>query len=315
MKTTQSLVRSVLLLGLAAAALPAFAGRATVSSVSASSEYPPDGGTSYEAKKIADGKVVTAWVEGEERNGLGANVTLTLSKESEVTKVMFWAGMWYSAQDWDYASRPTEVQLEFSDGSTELVQIPNEMKAYTHTLKKPTKTSTIKITLKNVKSGSTFSDTGISEVVVFDSSPGSRVEVASVTASSTAAPDGDGSYDPANLFDGVNDTMWCEGNKGSDGTGESVTYTFGAKTTVKSFHVRNGIGTGLKYFMKGNRAGNVTLAFDDGSTQKIKLANTMLHKGYDLTPVSTKSVTITFDDVVKGKEFDDLCVSEAYFEN
>lgn len=315
MKTTKSLVSSALLIGLALASLPALAGRVSVTSVSASSEYPPDDSGSYEAKKIADGKISTAWVEGEERNGLGANVTLTLAAESEVSKITFWGGMWYSTQYWDYSSRPTEVELEFSDGSTEMVQLPNEMKSYTHTLKKPTKTKTVKVTLRNVKSGSTFSDTGISDILIHDTTPGKIVEVASSTASSTAAPDADGGYDVGNLHDGMQDSMWCEGDKTSDGTGQSVEYTFASKQTLKKFVVRNGIGTSLKFFMKGNRAQNVTLAFDDGSTQKIKLSNTMLQKKYDLEPVSAGSVKITFDDVVKGKEFDDLCVSEAYFEN
>jgi hypothetical protein len=315
MKTTKSLVCCALLAGIVSLPVPASAGRVAVSSVTASSEYPADASGSYEAKKIADGKISTAWVEGEERNGLGANVTLTLAKEAEVAKVTFWAGMWYSTQYWDYSSRPTEVELAFDDGTTELVQIPNEMKPHTHTLKKPVKTKTIKVTLKNVQSGSTFSDTGISDILVHDTSAGRIVEVASSKASSTAAPDADGGYDVSNLHDGIQDSMWCEGDKGSDGTGQSVTYDFGTKTTLKKLVVRNGIGTSLKFFMKGNRAQNVTLAFDDGSTQKVKLANTMLKKSYDLTPVTASSVTMTFDDVVKGKEFDDLCISEAYFEN
>ncbi|MCA9568939.1 MAG: discoidin domain-containing protein [Myxococcales bacterium] len=310
MKLTKSLLCSVFLLSSSAFAAPT-----TVASVSASSEYPADASGSYEAKKIADGKVSTAWVEGEDRNGLGANVTIELSKESEVAKIVFFAGMWYSKQYWDYSSRPTEVEVELDDGTKELVQIPNEMKPYTHMLKKPVKTRKVKITLRNVKSGSTFSDTGISEVLIYDTAPGDIVEVASATASSTAPDDADGNYDVANLYDNVQDTMWCEGNKASDGSGESLELTFKTKTTVKSFHLRNGIGTSLKYFMKGNRAQNVTLTFDDGSSQKVAVANTMLHKEYPLTPVAAKSVKITFDDVAKGKEFDDLCISEAYFGN
>ena len=31
------------------------------------------------------------------------------------------------------------------------------------------------------------------------------------------------------------------------------------------------------------------------------------------TPVSTSKVKITFDKVAKGKEFNDLCISEARF--
>ncbi len=311
MNITKSLFVSALLL----CSTTAMADRVPVKAVTASSEYPPDDTGSYEAKKIADGKVSTAWVEGEERNGLGAYVKLELAREATVAKVVFWAGMWYSRQYWDYSSRPTEVELAFDDGTTELVQIPNVMEPHEHVLKKPVTTKTIKITLRNVKSGSTFSDTGISEVVVYDTSPSKMVAIESVAASSVAPDDADGSYKTYNLYDGLQDTMWCEGNKGSDGTGESLTYTFKTRSTVKSFHLRNGIGTSLKYFMKGNRAETITFTFDDGSTQTLKVANTMLHKKYDLQPVSTKTVKLTFDTIKKGSEFDDLCLSEAYFEN
>lgn len=308
-----SLLSLSLVLALGGMATDAFAKRVKVTNVTASSEYPADSTGSYEAKKAADNKVATAWVEGEDRNGLGAWVQLELAGETEVAKVTFFAGMWYSVKYWNYSSRPTQVELEFSDGSTELVTIPDEMKSLTHTLKKPVKTTFVKVTLRNVQSGSTFSDTGISDIVIEDTSPSPIAKIDKIEASSVAPADADGSYDPVNLYDGMKDTMWCEGNKSSDGSGESLTYTFASKRTIDKLHVNNGIGTSLKFFMKGNRAQNVTLTFSDGSTQKVKLANTMLPKAYPLSAVSTDSVKLTFDDAVKGKEFDDLCISEAYF--
>ena len=313
MKPSISTLLSISLAALCFGSTSALAGRVKIAGVSASSEYPPDDSGTYVAKKVADGKVSTAWVEGEARNGLGANLTLDLGGEKEVSKVTFWAGMWYSVQYWDYSSRPIQVQLEFSDGSTEMVDIPNEMKPLVYTLKKPVKTSTIKVTLKNVKSGSTFSDTGISEIMVEDTSVDSMPAIASVTASSTAPSDADGSYDPAALVDGMKDTMWCEGNKKSNGTGEWLKFEFASRSSIGALHVNNGIGTSLKYFMKGNRAETVTLEFDDGSKQTVKLANTMMPKAYPISPVTTKSVTIHFDTIKKGTEFDDLCISEAYF--
>ena len=313
MKTPFSVLPLVLAFVLGSLAAPAHAGRIEVTSVTASSEYPADETGSYDAKKVADNKVATAWVEGEERNGLGAWVKLDLGGTKEVAKITLWGGMWYSVQYWDYSSRPTQVELEFSDGTKEMVNLANEMKSVTHTLKKPIKTDSVKVTLRNVQSGSTFSDTGISDILIEDTSPDPIVKVTSVVASTTAPSDADGSYDPMNLVDGMKDTMWCEGNKTSDGTNETLTYTFSTKRTVDTFHVNNGIATSIKYFMKGNRAQNATLTFGDGSVQKVKLANTMLPKSYPLTGVTTDSVKVSFDDIVKGSEFDDLCLSEAYF--
>jgi hypothetical protein len=296
---------------LACLPVSAVAAQVTIASVTASSEYPADETGSYEAKRVADGKVSTTWVEGETGNGLGASITLDLGGAKDVSRVKIWAGMWYSVEYWDRSSRPTEVELTFSDGSKQLVKVPDVMKAVDFTLPAPKNTSTIKVTVKLVKSGTTWSDTGISEIQVFDTTADTRAKVASVTASTTAKPDADGDYDPMNLVDGVSDTMWCEG--GGDGTGESVQFTLGSAQQIGTLNLNNGIGTSLKFFMKANRATKVTLEFGDGSRQQLLVKNTMMPQAIPFTAVTTDKVKLIVDEVAKGKEIDDLCLSEAYF--
>jgi hypothetical protein len=54
---------------LACLPVSAVAAQVTIASVTASSEYPADETGSYEAKRVADGKVSTTWVEGESGSG------------------------------------------------------------------------------------------------------------------------------------------------------------------------------------------------------------------------------------------------------
>ena len=75
------------LLGFAASLAPveAQAGRVKIVNTTASSTYVSDTGA-YEAKKVADGKISTAWVEGDEGSGLGAWVELDLESLEDLEK-------------------------------------------------------------------------------------------------------------------------------------------------------------------------------------------------------------------------------------
>lgn len=310
--TVPGLLIAALSLG-ALQSAPALAARVEVKGASASSEYADDKG-GYAAKKAVDGKASTGWAEGDKSNGPGQYVDLDLGGEKEVAEIKFWGGNWFSASSWKQTMRPNEIELTFSDGSSEKLNLPDEQKAYTHKLGKPVKTSTIKVTIRSVHTaGAAFADTTISEIQVFDTSPSTMAGVASVSASSTAKADADGDYEPINLVDGIGDTMWCEGNAKSDGSGEWVEWKLKNKQQISKLTLNNGIGTSLPFFMKGNRLATGTLQFGDGSSQSITVKNSMLPQTIAFTPVTTDSVKLVMDTVAKGKEFDDLCLSEAYF--
>ena len=86
---------------------------------------------------------------------------------------------------------------------------------------KPVATSFVKVKVKGIYSGSTFNDTVISELIIYDNSPSETVAVSAVKASTVYPADADGNYEPKNVEDGVLDSMWCEGDKG-DGTNQSA---------------------------------------------------------------------------------------------
>lgn len=278
-----------------------------VKGVSASSHYTEQG--SYGPENVVDGKQGTAWVEGDPGAGLGAWVELDLGQDRRVDSVRIWAGDWYNDTSWQRANRPKELELKFSDGSTEVITLKDERVVQEFKVGGKS-TSSVRFRIKSAYSGSTWPDTGISEIQLIGEGtfPG---HPATLSASSHAPADGDGSYEPAMAADQITDTMWCEGDEG-DGTGQQLTFDFGSPVAISKLTWINGIGTSLPLWMQANRATKITLSFDKGShTTDVKPS----FKPTEVTfpKVTTSKVTITFDAVVKGPKYNDLCVSEAWF--
>ncbi len=281
--------------------------------VSASSEYPTTEGVSYAARNATDGKVGSVWVEGDEGgSGLGHYLTIDLDGSTMVTSLKIWNGNWYSWDFWNRHNRIKELEVEFSDGTKESFTLADEKVAEIVTLAKPVSTDSLKLKVKSIYRGTTFNDTVISEVVVFDDATDSSHSVAAWRDSSHLPEDADGSYAPQNAGDLVADTMWCEGSDG-DGTGEWIEVDFGKSQAVDSLSMINGIGSGLSIWMKGNTATAATVSYSDGSSESLELKPTMLPKAYSIGPKTTSSVRLTFTGVKAGKEYNDLCVSELSF--
>ncbi len=302
-------------LGLAMLVLtaPADAGKIKIAAVSASSTYPTEEGISYAAKQLIDGKQATSWVEGETGSGLGSWVQLDLGGDKSVKEIKIWAGLWYSYDYHQRANRPKEVEFTFSDGSTEKFMLGDEMKPQVFTLSKAKTTSTIKVKVRAIHNGNTWLDTAISEIQVFDGEAGGPVAVKAFSASSQLPDDDDGSYVPVNVNDGISDSMWCEANKDGDGNGEWIEFDFGGTTSVSQLAIINGIGTSMGIYMKANHPKAGTLTFSDGSTQAVTFKPFFLPQKVSFPAHATSSVRLTFGEVIAGKEFNDLCISEAHF--
>ena len=284
--------------------------RLKIAGATASSEYDEDG-THYPARNVKDGKGTTAWYEGDSGNGLGAWVEVDLGGEVQISKIVLYAGDWRSEQDWGRANRPAELELKYSDDSTETWNLADEYKPQTYAPKGKT-TSSIRFRLKGVHAGSALTDTGISEIQVFDSSAEPHVAVKAVTASSEFEPDGN-YYWASNTTDGLKDSYWCEGQKDGDGVGEWLMFDFGGTKTISTLEILNGMGTSFDLHKKGNVATKATLQFSNGSTKSVDLKAFALPQKVDIGSVSTSSVKITFDALRKGAEFNDMCVSEVAF--
>jgi len=312
-----SLSRPLALLTLGAACvLPgaAEAARVKVAAVTASSSYPADDSVNYEPKQLIDGKSGTSWVEGDPGGGLGSWVELDLGGAQNVQKIQVWGGMWYSSEYWARANRPKSLEIKFSDGSVQEFAMTDAQEVQVLSLAKPVSTSTIRLKVKANYNGSTWQDTAISEIQVFDAGADDQVRPVALSASTTTAADGDGNYEAKNVADGLVDTMWCEGNAEGDGTNEWLKLDFGGPKTVSKLNLVNGMGTSLSLFMKANKATAATLTFSDGSTATVEVKATVMPQTIAFPSKSTSNVTITFTGISKGKEFNDLCISEAYFQ-
>ena len=304
-----------LLPALTVALLPAlaWAGSIKPAGITASSTYPETNGVAYDAAKIADGKLSSAWVEGETGAGLGAWVELDLGGSHKVHEVRIYGGMWYSGDYWQRGERPKELEISYSDGTKDTFPMKDEMKVQKYVLPTPKDTTTVRVRVKSVYDGTTWLDTGISEIQVLDAEPDGRAPVRTFSASSVLAADADGTYDAANAGDGLSDSMWCEGSKDGDGTGEYLDFAFAGAQKVSKLTLIDGIGSSMSVWMKANRATTATLTFSDGSKTDITVKNSMLPQTITFPAVTTSSARLTFTTVVKGKEFNDLCISEAYF--
>ncbi|MEE2751631.1 MAG: discoidin domain-containing protein [Myxococcota bacterium] len=297
----------------------AFAGVIKPTLVEASSTLPATAGVSYSPKQITDAKQSTVWVEGEkDSSGVGTTVTMTLAGAQTVSALRVWNGNWYSHDFWQRHNRVKDLEVTFSDGTKEVFTLTDEKLPETITFKKPISTESVRLRIKSNYRGSTINDTVISEVQWLDGKPDAALTVTNWKDSTHLPEDGDGSYEPPNMWDGVLDSMWCESAEG-DGTGEWIEFEFGGTQTISSLRLVNGNAYDLMWWMKSNRVTQAELAFSDGSKQSVEVKNSIREQVISLSPVRTKSVRLTVTGVKQGKEalndpaYDCVCISEAAF--
>lgn len=307
------MLSSVVLASLLSTLVPSAQASVLKATWSASSAAPTENGISYEAKNLADGKISTAWFEGVDGSGLNEWVLADLGGEHSVNGFTIWGGYGYSRTYWGHYNRPKSVVVEFSDGSTQEFPLADTFGAQEVNFPSPKKTASLRFRVKAAYSSDAYNDTAISEIQIRDGAKDNSVPVAGVSSSSVFPADADGNYEGRNTVDGLLDTMWCEGNKTGDGTGDWVEYTFAGPQSVSSLVLRNGNGTSFGLFMKGNRVTQATLAFGDGSRETVMVKDTISEQVLTFSPRSTTKVRLTVDVVKKGSEFNDLCLSEVAF--
>ena len=298
---------------LLAAAGPAAAGTLKITGATASSETHDNSGVSYAAKNVKDGKQGTAWFEGDDGSGLGSWVQVDLDGEQTVTGFRIWNGYWLTYDMWKRNNRVKTLEVEGEDGSEQSFTLTDDMKPEELHFDKPMKTSSLKFRIKGIYAGNTFNDTAISELRILDATPDDFLVPTAYSASTTYPADTDGDYEANNVGDEILDSMWCEGNKDGDGTGEWLQMDFGRSRKVGKLVLVNGNADGFSAFMNANSATAATLTFSDGTTQAITIKPTLIEQTIPVGPKTTSSVKITFDGVHKGKQFNDLCISEARF--
>jgi hypothetical protein len=306
-----------LFLGLSTSAV--WAGSVKPASVGASSTLPTTQGVNYGPQNVMDGKQSTVWCEGDESgSGLGTTLTLELGSEQEITGLKIWNGNWYSQDFWTRHNRINNLEIAFSDGSKESFSLKNERVAEVITFKSKKRTSSLRLRIRSVHQGTTFDDTVISELRVLNEEPESQLKVANWSDSSHLPADTDGTYEPPNLWDGILDSMWCEGVEG-DGNGEWVEFDFGRARSISKLNLVNGNAYNLMWWMKSNRMLSAQLEFSNGSSQEIAVKNSIRKQTIAFDPVTASKVRMRVTSVKQGNmakkdaAFDCVCLSEATF--
>ncbi len=134
-----------------------------VKDVSASS-YLSEKNIKHVPDRIMDGDTTTAWVEGVEGNGEGESLTFTFGDLYAVSDIKIWNGYQKSEDLYYKNARPAELELEFSDGSTERISLQDMASGFQEFALERHVTSYVKVKIVSTYDGSKYEDTVISEI-------------------------------------------------------------------------------------------------------------------------------------------------------
>ena len=131
--------------------------------VSASS-YLSEENIKHVPERIMDGDTTTAWVEGGDGNGEGESLTFTFGDLYAVSDIKIWNGYQKSEDLYYRNARPAELELEFSDGSTERISLQDMASGFQEFALERHVTSYVKVKIVSTYDGSKYGDTVISEI-------------------------------------------------------------------------------------------------------------------------------------------------------
>ena len=134
-----------------------------VKDVSASS-YLSEKNIKHVPDRIMDGDTTTAWVEGVEGNGEGESITFTFGDLYVVSDIKIWNGYQKSEDLYYKNARTSELELEFSDGSTERISLQDMASGFQEFALERHVTSYVKVKIVSTYDGSKYGDTVISEI-------------------------------------------------------------------------------------------------------------------------------------------------------
>ena len=140
--------------------------KAGVASAEASSTVPSlDGSDIYMPKSAVDGEEWSSWQEGASGAGEGETLTIHLDREYSVKYLLLKLGSWQSESNYLENCRPQLMTITVG-GESFQISFPDEMKEHCVTLSKDVKTDTVSFTIDSAYSGTSYSETCITEVEI-----------------------------------------------------------------------------------------------------------------------------------------------------
>lgn len=133
------------------------------STIGASSTYSGDS-AKHVVQNLIDNKVKTNWTEGVHGNGEGEYINFVFYTEQPIAGFIISAGNHASNTYYTKNSRPKTISLTFSDGSTEQYTLLDKKETQKIYFDNIVNTTSVRLTIDSVYSGSAWEDTVISEI-------------------------------------------------------------------------------------------------------------------------------------------------------
>jgi len=132
----------------------------------ASSVLKPQFGISYGVSNLFDDTTGTAWVEGQQGNGVGEWITVEFETLRRVRSFVVQNGYQKSNDIFQKNNRVRQLRVMFSQGETQTFSLPDRLGSEQISLPKPVKAYWMKFIIDDVWAGNRYTDTAITKLVV-----------------------------------------------------------------------------------------------------------------------------------------------------
>lgn len=130
----------------------------------ASSVLEPIGNNSYETSMLFDGRGDTAWVEGEDGDGIGVEIMLDFGSARHLAGLDISNGYDKDDRIWSRNSRVAGYELGFDDGTTARGTLADRRGMARITFEQAVTTRWLTLTIRSVHRGTKYTDTAVSEL-------------------------------------------------------------------------------------------------------------------------------------------------------
>lgn len=116
-------------------------------------------------EKIADGQKMTAWCEGKDGDGVGEWIKIDFKEPVIVDNIEFYPGEFENSELYYENNRPKRFEVEFSDQTHVIIDTGYDTPVNINLVELPlTKTTYLKLTIKEVNKGTVHDDTCIYDI-------------------------------------------------------------------------------------------------------------------------------------------------------
>lgn len=121
----------------------------------------------HSPERLTDGDISTAWVEGVDGQGIGQTVKFSFDRSYYLKGITIRAGYQKNEDVYAKNSRPKDVTITYSDGSSEQHTLQDINDVQEIILTSNLATDSISVTIESVYAGNKYEDTVITEVSIY----------------------------------------------------------------------------------------------------------------------------------------------------